>query len=91
MKITKKNLYCAILHLKKPFKHGSNTRTYNTILFVELILADFLPLSHASVLITDITLRGLPLNLEHAFVMLIISFVFLTIAYIAYKFKKLEV
>ncbi len=54
-------------------------------------LADLLPLSHASVLITDITLRGLPLNLEHVFVMLIISLVFLIIAYIAYKFKKLEV
>jgi len=54
-------------------------------------LADFLPLSHASVLITDITLRGLPLNLEHVFFMLMISLVFLTIAYIAYKFKKLEV
>ncbi len=54
-------------------------------------LADFLPLSHASVLITDITLRGLPLNLEHVFSMLMISLVFLTFAYIAYKFKKLEV
>ena len=54
-------------------------------------LADFLPLSHASVLITDITLRGLPLNLEHVFFMLMISLVFLTIAYIGYKFKKLEV
>ncbi len=54
-------------------------------------LADFLPLSHASVLITDITLRGLPLNLEHVLFLLIISLVFITIAYIAYKFKKLEV
>ncbi|GAJ19148.1 unnamed protein product, partial [marine sediment metagenome] len=54
-------------------------------------LADFLPLSHAAVLITDITLRGLPLNLEHVLFLLIISLVFITIAYIAYKFKKLEV
>ena len=54
-------------------------------------LADVLPLSHASVLITDITLRGLPINLEHVFFMLMISLVFLTIAYIGYKFKKLEV
>ncbi len=54
-------------------------------------LADFLPLSHAAVLITDITLRGLPLNLEHVLFLLMISLVFITIAYIAYKFKKLEV
>ena len=54
-------------------------------------LSDMLPLSHASVLITDITLRGLSLNLEHVLSILLISFVFLVIAYIAYKFKKLEV
>jgi len=54
-------------------------------------LTEILPLSHASVLITDITLRGLPLNLEHVLSILLISFVFLAIAYIAYKFKKLEV
>ncbi len=54
-------------------------------------LSDMLPLSHASVLITDITLRGLSLNLEHVLSILLISFVFLLIAYIAYKFKKVEV
>ncbi|MFX0074342.1 MAG: ABC transporter permease [Candidatus Hermodarchaeota archaeon] len=54
-------------------------------------LADFFPISHASVLITDITLRGLPLNLEHVLSILLISLVFLFAAYISYKFKKLEV
>ncbi len=54
-------------------------------------LSDMLPLSHASVLITDITLRGLSLNLEHTLSLLLISFVFLLSAYIAYKFKKVEV
>jgi len=54
-------------------------------------ITDMLPLSHASILITDITLRGLSLNLEHVLSILLISFVFLVIAYIAYKFKKLEV
>jgi ABC-type multidrug transport system permease subunit len=54
-------------------------------------LADFFPISHASILINDITLRGLPLNLEHVLSILIISLVFLIAAYISYKFKKLEV
>jgi hypothetical protein len=54
-------------------------------------ISDMLPLSHASVLITDITLRGLSLNLEHTLSLLLISFVFLLSAYIAYKFKKVEV
>ncbi len=54
-------------------------------------LADFLPLSHASVLITDITLRGLNLNIEHVLSLLLITSVFLIASYISYKFKKLEV
>ena len=54
-------------------------------------IADFLPLSHASILITDVTLRGLNLNLEHVFSLLLIALVFLIAAYISYKFKKLEV
>ena len=54
-------------------------------------LADFFPISHASILITDITLRGLPLNLEHVLSILLISLIFLVAAYISYKFKKLEV
>ena len=54
-------------------------------------LSDMLPLSHSSVLITDITLRGLSLNLESSLSILLISFVFLAIAYIAYMFKKVEV
>jgi ABC-2 type transport system permease protein len=54
-------------------------------------LADLLPLSHASVLITDITLRGLNLNIEHVLSLLLITSVFLIASYISYKFKKLEV
>jgi ABC-type polysaccharide/polyol phosphate export permease len=54
-------------------------------------LADFFPISHASVLITDITLRGLNLDLEHVISILLISLFFLIAAYISYKFKKLEV
>lgn len=54
-------------------------------------LADFFPISHASILITDITLRGLPLNLKHVLSILLISLIFLVAAYISYKFKKLEV
>jgi hypothetical protein len=67
-----------------------------TLLSVESLggarfLADFFPISHASILITDITLRGLPLNLEHVLSILLISFIFLVLAYISYKLKKLEV
>ncbi|MFX1504206.1 MAG: ABC transporter permease [Promethearchaeota archaeon] len=54
-------------------------------------LADLFPLSHASILITDVTLRGLNLNLEHVLSLLLISIIFLFAAYISYKFKKLEV
>ncbi len=54
-------------------------------------LADFLPLSHGSILITDITLRGLNLNIEHVLSLLLITLVFLIGAYVSYKFKKLEV
>ena len=54
-------------------------------------LADFFPISHASVLITDITLRGSPLNLEHVLSILLISLIFLFVAYVSYKLKKLEV
>ncbi|NHJ20474.1 MAG: ABC transporter permease [Candidatus Lokiarchaeota archaeon] len=54
-------------------------------------LADLFPLSHASILITDVTLRGLSLNLEHVLSLLLISMIFLFAAYVSYKFKKLEV
>jgi ABC-type polysaccharide/polyol phosphate export permease len=55
------------------------------------IFVDFLPLNHASVLITDITLRGLSFNANHVISLNLISLVFLVLAYISYKFKKLEV
>jgi len=55
------------------------------------IIIDVLPLNHASVLISDITMRGLSFNAEHVIMINLISLVFLILAYIAYKFKKLEV
>ncbi|MHA1193177.1 MAG: ABC transporter permease [Promethearchaeota archaeon] len=55
------------------------------------IIIDVLPLGHASVLISDITLRGLSFNAEHVIMINLISLVFLILAYFAYKFKKLEV
>ncbi len=54
-------------------------------------IVDIFPLQHASILITDITLRGLSYNVEHVIYLNAISLVYLILAYIAYKFKKLEV
>ncbi len=55
------------------------------------IIVDVLPLNHASILISDITMRGLSFNAGHVILLNLISLVFLILAYIAYKFKKLEV
>ena len=55
------------------------------------IFVNLLPLNHASVLITDITLRGLSFNAKHVIYLNLISLVFLILAYITYKIKKLEV
>ncbi|TFF84021.1 MAG: ABC transporter permease [Promethearchaeota archaeon] len=54
-------------------------------------IINLLPLSHAIPLITDITLKGLPLNLTHVLFLNLDSLVFIALAYIIYKFKKLEV
>jgi ABC-2 type transport system permease protein len=54
-------------------------------------IINVLPLSHAIPLITDITLKGLPLNLTHVLFLNLDSLVFIALAYIIYKFKKLEV
>jgi ABC-2 type transport system permease protein len=68
-----------------------------TILPPDLILPEMqyviniLPLSHAAPLITDITLKGLSLNLEHVLVLNLNSLLFLLFAYIFYRFKKVEV
>ncbi|MFX1324710.1 MAG: ABC transporter permease [Promethearchaeota archaeon] len=54
-------------------------------------IIDVLPLSHAAPLISDITLKGLSFNLEHVLFLNLNSLVFLLLAYIFYRFKKLEV
>ena len=50
-----------------------------------------LPLSHAVPLIRDTTMKGLGIDLFHLIGLSIISSVYLTVAYIAYRFKKVEV
>ena len=54
-------------------------------------IIEIFPLSHSSILIRDITMRGLSFNAEHVIMLNLISLVFLVLAYISYKFKKLEV
>jgi ABC-2 type transport system permease protein len=54
-------------------------------------IIEIFPLSHSSILIRDITMRGLGFNAEHVIKLNLISLVFLVLAYISYKFKKLEV
>jgi ABC-2 type transport system permease protein len=54
-------------------------------------IIEVFPLSHSSILISDITMRGLSFNAEHVIKLNLISLVFLVLAYISYKFKKLEV
>jgi len=54
-------------------------------------IIEIFPLSHSSILISDITMRGLGFNAEHVIKLNLISLVFLVLAYISYKFKKLEV
>jgi ABC-type multidrug transport system permease subunit len=54
-------------------------------------IAIIFPLTHAIPLVRDITLRGLPLTLAGAAPLLILSFVYLLIAYIAFARKKVEV
>ncbi|MGB5912289.1 MAG: ABC transporter permease [Promethearchaeia archaeon] len=52
---------------------------------------NILPLSHAFPLVTDIILKGLGLNLEHVLVLNLNSVIFVFLAYIIYRFKKIEV
>ncbi len=51
----------------------------------------FLPLSHATPLITEITLKGFSINLKYVLSLGLISLIFISLAYIAYRFKKVEV
>lgn len=52
---------------------------------------NILPLSHAFPLVTDIILKGLGLNLEHVLVLNLNSVIFVFLAYVIYRFKKIEV
>ncbi len=54
-------------------------------------VTNLLPLVYSKELIASITLRGSPLNMLSAFKMIIISLVFLLLAYLTYRFKKVEV
>jgi len=54
-------------------------------------IINILPLSHAIPLITDITLKGLSMNITHVVFLNLNSLIFIILAYIIYKFKKLEV
>ncbi|MBN1800292.1 MAG: ABC transporter permease [Candidatus Lokiarchaeota archaeon] len=54
-------------------------------------VTSLLPLGYSKELIVSITLRGAPMNMLSAFKMVIISLVFLLLAYLTYRFKKVEV
>ena len=49
------------------------------------------PLGHGIPLTLDITLKGLPLNLVTFSGLMLISLVYIILAYIIYLFKKIEV
>ncbi|MFX1257360.1 MAG: ABC transporter permease [Promethearchaeota archaeon] len=55
------------------------------------VIVNSLPLSHSIPLIVDITLKGLPIDYSHFLSLGLISIVFLIIAYIIFRFKKVEV
>ena len=55
------------------------------------IIINLLPLSHAIPLILTITLKGLPIDLAHFLSLGLISISFVIMAYIAFRFKKVEV
>lgn len=49
------------------------------------------PLNHAIPLITEITLKGFSMDLEHVLLLNLDSLIFIALSYIAYKLKKVEV
>lgn len=55
------------------------------------IIINCLPLSHAIPLIVNITMKGLPIDYEHLASLGLISSTFTVLAYIAFRFKKVEV
>jgi len=58
--------------------------------FMQAIIYSF-PLYHGIPLVLNITLKGLPLDIFSLFNLLLISFAYIGLAYIAYMFKKVEV
>lgn len=55
------------------------------------IIINSLPLSHAIPLIVNITMKGLPIDYAHMASLALISTTFAIMAYIAFRFKKVEV
>ena len=55
------------------------------------VIVNSLPLSHAVPLIINVTKKGLPIDLYHILSLNLISIVFLIMAYIAFRFRKVEV
>ncbi len=54
-------------------------------------ITNLLPLVYSSEMFVNISLKGLPLNIHSALMMIIISSMFLILAYMIYRFKKVEV
>ena len=54
-------------------------------------ITNIFPLTYSNDLIVDVTLKGLPLNIDHSLRLAVISFTFLMLAYLIYRFKKVEV
>jgi len=55
------------------------------------MVVNILPLAHAIPLFRDVTLRGIPLDLESFGYLNLLSLIFISLSYIVYMFKKLEV
>ncbi len=55
------------------------------------IATNVLPLGHAVPLIVDVTMKGLPLDLLAVISLNTVSLVFIAMAYVIYRFKKVEV
>ena len=55
------------------------------------VIVNSLPLSHAVPLIINVTKKGLPIDFYHILSLNLISIVFLIMAYIAFRFRKVEV
>jgi ABC-type multidrug transport system permease subunit len=69
---------------------GSFIRIETLPLAMQAIILS-LPLSHAVPLITNITMKGLPIDWSHFLSLGLIALSFLSLAYIFFRFKKVEV